>query len=224
LVAGRGPTPRGPRRAWVIAKLALTPLWLAIAVLGLVGADAGSQLAGDSLFPGGPFDETAHLLTTLLFLWAAGGAALERLGLPALIASFLIDVDHVPSRLGVNWITAGTPRPYTHSLLTVALVLVGAGLWRRNRDLLLGIAIGLALHFWRDTGEPGSGVALLWPWSDHAFSYSHWIYLAAMVVVVAVDALRCLSAPGARPRRIRASFSLGRTRRPSRRACSRRTG
>lgn len=80
---------------------------------------------------------------------------------PALFASVLIDLDHVPARLGWRELTEDTPRPYTHSLPTVGVVLLGALLWRRRRDVLLGVAIGLAIHFWRDLSEPGSGVALL---------------------------------------------------------------
>ncbi len=46
------------------------------------------------------------------------------------------------------------------------------------------------LHFLRDLAEGnGSGVSLLWPFSDHAFSYSHTTYLALMACVVAADLL-----------------------------------
>ena len=111
--------------------------------------------------------------------------------MPALFASVLIDMDHVPGRLGVDVLTAGTPRPYTHSLLTIAVVLVGALLWRRRRDVLLGVALGLGIHFLRDLAEPGSGVALLWPFSDRSFNVPHASYVVAMLAVVAVDAYRC---------------------------------
>ena len=186
---GRPPQPAAETR-WGL-RLRLSPSALGIATVCLVAADWGSQLAGDSLFPGGPFDETAHFFTTLLILWALGKRACERFLLPALIASVAIDLDHLPARLGANWLTAGTPRPYTHSLLTVGVVLLLAFLWRRRRDPLLGIAIGLAIHFWRDMGEPGSGVAMLWPWSDRAFEYRHGLYVAAMAVVVLIDIARC---------------------------------
>ena len=55
---------------------------------------------------------------------------------------------------------------------------------------MLGVLFGLALHFWRDLSEPGTGVALLWPFSDHSFSTSHASYLILMAMVVAVAALR----------------------------------
>jgi inner membrane protein len=155
------------------------------------GADWGTRLTGDTFFPGGPLDEIAHLMTTLLVLWALGPRVCRRFLVPALIASVAIDADHIPDRLGVDWLTVGTPRPYTHSLLTIALVIAGAALWRRRRDLLLGIAIGLGIHFWRDMAEGGSGVSLLWPSSYHSFQYPHGVYVALMIVIVLIDAARC---------------------------------
>jgi len=146
------------------------------------------------MIPGGPLDELAHLLTTLLFFWTVRPRARERFLVRALIASVVIDLDHVPGRLGVDWLTTGTPRPYTHSLLTIAAVVAGALILRRRRDPLLGVAIGLAIHLWRDMGEGGSGVSLLWPISDRSFQYPHGAYVAVMAVVVLIDAARCAEA------------------------------
>ena len=171
--------------------LTASPAKLAIAVVLLSAADWGTRLAGDTLVPGGPLDELAHLLTTLLVIWAFGPGARVRFLVPALIASVAIDLDHIPARLGADWLTAGTPRPYTHSLLTVAVVLLVASLWRRRRDLLLGVAIGLAIHFWRDMSESGSGVSLLWPFSDRAFQCPPSVYVAVMAVFVLVDTAVC---------------------------------
>lgn len=178
-------------RALGHVELGLTPKALGVAGVCLVAADWGSQLAGDSLFPGGPLDETAHVLTTLLVLWALGRRTCERFLVPALIISVAIDVDHLPGRLGFSWLTAGTPRPYTHSLLTVGIVLVLARLWRPRRDPLLGIAIGLAIHLGRDMAEPGSGVALLWPISYHSFQYPHVVYVAVMGAIFLIDVVHC---------------------------------
>jgi len=163
---------------------------LGLAALGLAAADWGSRLAGDSVVPGGPLDETAHLLTTVLVIWALDPRPSKRFMVPALVASVAIDADHIPGELGAYWLTAGTPRPYAHSLPTVALVLAAALLWRRRRILLLGIVFGLALHLWRDMSEAGNGVALLWPFSYRAVRLSHAGYLAVMGVVVAVGAYR----------------------------------
>jgi len=172
----------------------LSPVTLALTAVLLAGADWGTRLAGDTVIPGGPLDELAHLLTTLLFFWALGSRARERFLVPALIASVAIDLDHIPGALGVDWLTAGTPRPYTHSLLTIAIVVASALVLRRRRDLLLGIAIGLAIHFWRDMGEGASGVSLLWPISDHSFQYPHGAYVGVMVVLVLLDAARYVEA------------------------------
>lgn len=161
---------------------------LAVGTALLAGADWGKRVTGDSLFPAGPLDELAHFLTTLLIFWALGPRARTRFLVPALVASVAIDADHIPDRLGLYWFTEGTPRPYTHSLLTIVIVVGAATLWRRRRDLLLGIAIGLVIHFWRDMAEGGGGVSLLWPFSDHAFNYPHGVYVAAMAVIVAIDA------------------------------------
>lgn len=172
-------------------NLPLSAMTLSIASLGLAAADWAYRRAGDSLWPGGPLDETAHLLTTLLVVWALGRRVGERFCVPALIASVAIDLDHVPGSLGANWITAGTPRPYTHSLLAILVILLVALLWQRRRDLLIGVALGIVIHFWRDLSESGSGVSLLWPFSYHSFSLPHAVYVAAMVAVVVAAGVRC---------------------------------
>jgi len=158
----------------------------------LAGADWGARVAGDTVFPGGPLDELAHLLTTVVVFWALGSRACRRFLVPAMIASVAIDLDHVPGRFGVDWLTAGTPRPYSHSVLVVAAVLGLAALWPRRRDLLLGVAIGLAIHFWRDMGEGGAGVSLLWPVSYRAYQYPHGAYVAVIALFVVIDAARCV--------------------------------
>lgn len=172
--------------------LALSPTTLTAAVVILAGADWGTRLAGDTLFPGGPLDELAHLLSTLLVFWALSSRARARFLVPAMIASVAIDIDHIPDRLGVDWLTVGTPRPYTHSVLLIFVVLALAMAWPRRRDLLLAVAIGLAIHFLRDMGEGESGVSLLWPFTDHSFQYPHGVYVAAMAVFVLIDAWRCV--------------------------------
>ena len=178
------------RRAATPTRLRLGAVPLGLAAAGLVAADWGSSLAGATLAPGGPLDETAHVLTALLVLWSLGQRRCERFLVPALIASVAIDLDHVPGELGANWLTAGTPRPYTHSVLTIAAVLAGAVVWRRRRDVLLGVTLGLALHLWRDTSESGNGVSLFWPFSYRSVRLSHTGYLAVIGLVVAVNAYR----------------------------------
>jgi inner membrane protein len=164
---------------------------IALIALVFLLSDAAYQHAGDGLLPAGALDEMAHLTTAILILAAGPRVLRSRFLGPALIASVAIDADHIPQYLGYRFFTEGVPRPYTHSLLTIGIVLLGAALWRRRRGLLLGIALGLCLHFFRDLAEGnGSGVALVWPVSGHAFSFSHMVYLAIMVSAICIDALK----------------------------------
>ena len=186
-------------------RLRLSARALAAAVVALVLGDLLFRTAGDSFFPGGPLDEIAHVLTALIVLWALGPRICDRFLVPALVASVVIDLDHVPRELGHDFLTRGTPRPYTHSLLSIVVVLVVAALWRSRRDVMLGIAIGLAIHFWRDMSEADAGVALLWPFSDHSFTLSHSGYLIVMGLFAAAAAVRCRRAASVsyRPRALR---------------------
>jgi hypothetical protein len=190
------------RRSLTDIKLRLTPRALAIAAVAMVLADFATLVSPNSFLPGGPLDETAHFLTTLLVMWALGPRICKRFLAPALIASVLIDIDHIPGRFGIDWLTEGTPRPYTHSLTLILVVLAGAGLSRSRgrRDLLIGVALGLAIHFFRDLADPGSGVSLLWPLSKHAFSIPHASYLLVLAGFVALDAYRCRTGPRRRVR------------------------
>jgi hypothetical protein len=166
-----------------------------VAVIVFLVGDAGDQLAHSSIIAEGAFDATAHLMTTLLVLWAVGGMIYEQLLVPALVISVAIDLDHVPQYLGTDFLTAGTPRPYTHALTSVVIVLLVAVLWRRRRTGAIAVAVGLVIHFWRDLAEPGSGVALLWPFTDHSFSLSHASYLAVMGLVIVVALCRAVRWP-----------------------------
>lgn len=167
-----------------------SPLGLLLATLLFVAADWGAERAGNTVVPGGPVDELAHLITTLLVLWALGRRYSRGFFAAALAASVLIDIDHLPGRLGWNGLTAGTSRPYTHSLLTIIVVLGLALLWRRHRSVFCGVAAGLALHFWRDLSEGGAGAALLWPLTHHSFTLPRWSYLAVVAACIAVVAAR----------------------------------
>lgn len=192
--------------------LTLTPATLTAATILLALSDLGAGLTEDTVFPGGPLDETAHVLTTLLAFWAFWPAVRRRILIPALIASVVIDADHIPGQLGVMWLTDGTPRPYTHSLLTILIVLACAWRWRRQREVALGVAIGLTLHLARDLGEGGAGVSLLWPVSYHSYQYPHGAYAAAMAIIVVLAGRRCLTGN----RSVRVPLSGGEPARPGR--------
>lgn len=193
----------------LVPHLRLSARALAAAVVALVLADWLYRMAGDSFFPGGLLDEIAHLLTTLIVLWALGPRICGRFLVPALVASVVIDLDHVPRQLGHDFLTRGTPRPYTHSLLSIVVVLAVAVLWRRRRDVMLGIAIGLAIHFWRDMSEADAGVSLLWPFSDHSFTLSHTGYLVEMALFAAAAAARCRRSTSVRGPTRRSRFPSG---------------
>ena len=168
-----------------VSRIRLSACLLAPIAIVFLLADWGDTMVGSSFFPGGLLDETAHLLTMLIVLWALPNRAWERYGPAALVASVAIDLDHVPQYLGDDFLTRGTPRPYSHALLTVVVILLLAALWRRRRDVFLGIALGLSIHFWRDLSEPRSGVALLWPLTDHSFSLSPASYLVVLALLLA---------------------------------------
>ena len=163
---------------------------LALAVL--LGADHVYDAIGATL-GGGVFDELAHAATALLCLGLVPARWRRPILAPALIGSVLIDADHIPQYLfGDDALTVGTPRPYTHALWTIALLLVLALAWRgrRGRAVWLGLAVGISLHFVRDLAEGGgAGVSLLWPLGDHVFAYRHSAYLVLMAGVAVVDLL-----------------------------------
>lgn len=161
-------------------------------VLAVLIGGIGNQLypyAGDGA-RGALCDETAHLMTTLLVLNLTPKEWRRKILLPALPASVLIDTDHVPLAIfHTDFLTQGTDRPYTHSLASIAVALAIAGLcsirWKQLAWVWVGIAVGLALHFFRDLGESDvSGVPLLWPFSDHSFNYGHATFDTIMVIVV----------------------------------------
>ena len=174
------------------------PLVLACAAVMFL-ADWAYQGAGDAFFPGAPLDEIAHFMTALLLLQALPARQRAKVAVPALIASVAIDLDHVPQYLGYDFLTIGTPRPYTHSLLTPLVLLAFALGAQRHRKLFVGLTLGIALHFFRDLAEGnGAGVSLLWPLSSESFSYPHAAYLAMMACVVAADLVLAVLSPRAR--------------------------
>lgn len=176
---------------WAIRPSAAALLVMAAVLLA---ADQALLHTGEGPWSAGPLDETAHLLTGALVLAALPGLPDRSFALGLLSMSVMIDLDHVPGRLGYEFLTRGTDRPYTHSLLTIALIALVALAWRRRRSLLLGAMVGIAAHFARDLSESRSGVPLLWPWSRHSYTLPHWTYVAAMAVVLAAALWRALAA------------------------------
>jgi len=185
----------------------LRPVELVACLAVLLVDDWVYDRAGGSFAPAGPLDEIAHILTAMLVLQLLGRRVRDYAPFWVLLGSFAIDVDHIPGYLGSDFLTAGTPRPYTHSLLTIALLLATGLLWRRGRRPLWGLALGVTLHFLRDLAEGGdAGVSLLWPFTDHAFRYPHSEYVALMLVVTGVGMVIALR----RERAGRPAASVGR--------------
>jgi inner membrane protein len=163
---------------------------LAILLLGTVlGLDlAWAAISGSTgTFAYVIFDWPAHLATCLLLLM--GLAAAMRSPRPAifaagaLVATIAIDVDHIPKYLGWHGLTAGEPRPFPHSLLLVAALILIAGLCRgRAREATLGAAFGVGAHLLRDLAT-GPGVPLLWPLSSAAVTLPYAVF--ALVLALA---------------------------------------
>jgi membrane-bound metal-dependent hydrolase YbcI (DUF457 family) len=150
----------------------------------------------------GVFDETGHLLTTLLILWAILIPWLKRGQLlPLFLASCLIDLDHVPGQLGSTILTGGGPRPYTHSLATPVALLLIALLWARHRRMFLALMLGVLSHLWRDMAEPvTSKVAIFWPATDQGYHLPQGYYLTSIALFAGIALVRLLT-PAAQERR-----------------------
>jgi inner membrane protein len=202
---GLPPSPRLPRQCWRLKSSALVTC---IAVIG--AADLLLWLWKVPRVIVALSDESAHVATGLVALGACGVAFEAPVVGAVLAGSVLIDLDHVPDLLGSDVLQHGIPRPYTHSLATV-VVLVGAALLlpSKTRKLMLVAALALLLHFFRDIAEPGGpGVALLWPFSDHAYTLEYGWYAGALVLLTAI-ALAIRTAPSWRPRRFPRSPRTG---------------
>lgn len=161
-----------PRRAVVgavAAVLFLHPL--------LVAIDAPLVVVGI-------LDWAAHLATAVLVLVNLPFALPARTLIAALLASVVIDLDHVPQYLGEQFLTAGAPRPYTHSLASIVAALAVAALLRRgtHRAIAVGVALGLVAHLARDVAT-GPGVALLWPITSAGVRIPFWVEAAGLAAL-----------------------------------------
>jgi inner membrane protein len=174
-----------------------------VAVPALVGLvfvlDLGWALSGvytGSIFYG-LVDEPAHFATcavALCLVALSGRESSRTFVVAALVASVAIDLDHVPQHLGLDFLTAGTSRPYLHCALSVVIPALAAVALPRWRPALLGIAFGFALHLARDL-VTGPGVPLALPFSDASVRLPYLLYAAAL----GTAATACLLA-AARPR------------------------
>lgn len=110
----------------------------------------------------------------------------------ALVASVAIDLDHLPAMLGWGGLTGPEPRPYTHSLVTVA-ILLGLGFLAagRYRVAMLGLAFGVSAHLFRDLAT-GPGVSLALPVSTAAIRVPYFLYAALMALAAIMVRFRAL--------------------------------
>jgi inner membrane protein len=162
-----------PNRSWAS--------YLIWAATGLVfGIDALFRQYAVPLPVAALIDETAHVITALLLLVVLGVSRLQPFSSTALLASVLIDGDHLPMELGWDFLTRGTNRPYTHSLLAAGTIVLCAclatGRWRKAG---LGAAFGLATHLLRDMAT--GGVPLYWPLTQHLVVIPYGAYATLLV-------------------------------------------
>lgn len=129
----------------------------------------------------GLVDEPAHLATGLLLL--ANLPSPGRIWVISFaVAIVAIDLDHLPLLFGSDALSEGTGRPYAHSLVTVALLVVVGAAWARAREIAFGVAAGVLAHFLRDLAT-GGGVSLLWPVSTASTTIPYAVYAAVLTVL-----------------------------------------
>ena len=179
-----------------LIRLWTVPVLLAAVALAF---DAADRRVPFSILASGALDEVAHLVTGALGLLALSCFidVPRRFYVAGLIASVAIDLDHIPLYLGVE---NPYQRPVTHSLATVAIVVVAAAS-RRHRAVLAGVAAGLLIHFARDIAEGPPGVRMLWPFQDTAWTASaRWFWVMIIVFTVVRLTLVTLGIPRTRIR------------------------
>lgn len=147
-----------------------------------VDARFQSHLPGPLLRAG--MDEAAHLATALLCLWCLWPRAPRGFAVGVAVGGVLIDVDHLPAEAGWDLFTIGTKRPYSHSLLTILIILLLARwLAQPDRVVAYGVAFGVAAHLLRDMAD--GGVPLFWPETAHTVPVSYEIYTVLLVAMAA---------------------------------------
>ena len=110
----------------------------------------------------------------------------------------LIDADHLPSEFGSLALTAGTPRPYTHALWVVALLLVAtvpSRYWSAHvkttaamttTRVLAGATWGVSTHFFRDVAT--APISLWWPITKAPVEVPYWWYAVALALIIVIPA------------------------------------
>jgi hypothetical protein len=174
-----------------------------VALLGFVLLiDLFWSLVSSSTGPAefGVVDEPAHLATGLLFLIAFLVALRSppslTFAVSALVASVAIDLDHVPGWLGWHGLFGeGVPRPYPHGMITpLGLLVLGAVVGGRARQIAFGAAFGVCAHLARDVAT-GPGIAPFWPLSTATVKVPYVAFAAALLLAAAIVYLRGATRP-----------------------------
>ncbi len=159
----------------------------AAAALAIVfGADLLLRETWPPVAIDGVLDELAHAATTVVVLAAIRIRWDRQVALAALVASVLIDADHIPGALG-HWVLGPeNARPYSHTLLVpLVFALAAVAASGRRRALAVAVAAGVALHLFRDVCEPGpgsSGAPLLWPFRTDMYTLPYALYAVALTL------------------------------------------
>ena len=185
-----------PAETSVALPLALVA---AVATLDLLIHVVAPSASGTESLGLAALDDPAHLATAALVLLCLP-ASTRGFAIAFLVASVAIDLDHLPKELGSDFLTAGTARPYTHSLVGAVLLALVAFVASRRRDVAAGAGLGILAHLVRDVAT-GPGVPLAWPLSDGSARVPYVSYLTLVIVLGACAAIT------ARRRRLR---SVGR--------------
>jgi hypothetical protein len=152
----------------------------------------------------GLLDWPAHLATALVILGALVRVRKklpdQRFGWMMLACSVLIDLDHLPDEFGSEVLTAGTPRPYTHALWVVIVIMLA---WAAARCIaarsgylrpatieltLAGAACGVAAHFVRDIAT--APMSFWWPVTNMAVEVPYRWYVVTLAVIIAIGPTR----------------------------------
>jgi inner membrane protein len=185
--------------SWLAKLTALRAVSLVL-VIAIVITDLAIAWHGFGFVTRGLVDEPCHLATALVVLGAItrvrGMPPNPEFGWSMLACSVLIDLDHLPLEFGSSILTAGTPRPYTHALWVVLVLIAGtiaARWWSRRASrpraaatalILAGAAWGVSVHFLRDIAT--APMSLWWPVTKAAVQVPYWCYVLALLVIVAI--------------------------------------
>jgi inner membrane protein len=161
-------------------------------LLLILGVDL-IQHRAHTLLVWGVLDESAHVATAVLALLSCRPLAellrCRKVVAVLLASAVLIDLDHIPLYAGVPEVAMGG-RPFSHSLLTVVLLVVLAvALPAGRRQWALAAAAGLVLHFVRDVAT-GPGLLLVWPISDRDVVLPYRLYVSVLLGLVILATAR----------------------------------